>query len=229
MKNTMKKMICLAVSMLLLTACLCGCGEVEVTIKNAESETTGKPGFQIFDGENMPEGFSPKQGMEISEEDIAALIQSAHDYVVSESDLWYIAEVTDEDILKELTQKFGYAGDQNRKDGFGRNGTMPERTGDGNEKPSGNGNFAPNGDGTGRPGNGQFFGQGNNMRPGNMGNGFASCILMISALEGSEISAEDVLAVVQEAAEAMGYSASGVELTEHQEELIQTRPAMNPA
>ncbi len=207
MKNTMKEMLCPAVSMLLLTACLCGCGEVEMTIQNAESETTGMPGFQSFDRENMPENFSPKQGMEISEENIAALIQTAYDYVLSESDLWYIGEVTDADILKELTQNFGNAGNQNRKNGFGGNGNMPKRNGDGN---------------------GQFSGQGNNIRPGNLGNGFGSCILMISALEGSEISAEAVLAAVQEDAEAMGYSASDVTLTEQQKETVHTQTGYEP-
>lgn len=220
-KITMKKRICFAALMLLLTACLCGCGEGKVNIKNAEQETSGKPGFRDFGRETMPGDFSPMQGLDVSEEDVATLIQTAYDYASSESDLWYIAELTDEDILKELNHKFGNAGNQNREAGFGENGTIPERTGEGKEK--------PNGDGSERPGNGQFSSQGNTMRPGNMGNGFDSCILMISAMEGSEISAADVMAAVQEAAEAMGYSASGEELTEQQEELIQTQTGYEPS
>ena len=171
------------------------------------------------------------QIVEISEEDVAALVQAGLDAVTEESGQWSIHAITDTEILMELNQNRGgrekpegeMSGDRKPPEGEISDGTMPEWDGE-NPPENKDGNF-PEGE---MREDGQNRGEGGGRQPGNRGGGMGSAMIVISSTETAQLSAEDIVAAIQETAEAHGYSAFSMEVTEEQVAVIDTEEGYTP-
>lgn len=228
MKNTIKKMISMAVILCLLAVSLTGCGSETVT----EVAQTDAPSRQ-----EIPYGALAASEMpETMEEDVLEkLIQAGLNAVADESDLWIISEITDAEVLMQLTQS---RGGKERSEGEGRaapedmtppdgeggqrpdgempEGTMPERSG-GNRPENMEGSF-PDGE---KPEGGQGRGEGGGRQSGSRGGGMYGLAIVISGTEDATLTTEDIFAQIQLAAEELGYQASSMELTEEQQSVIE--------
>lgn len=239
MKRNAKTLISMITASVLLAASLCGCSGSEVaeatqTITSVQ-ENPAQDTNQTAPAER-PEGMeAPEmQIVEISEEDVAALVQAGLDAVTEESDQWSIYALTDEEVLMELKQNWGgrekpeegMSGDRKPPEGEAGeipDGTMPEW--DGENPPEDMEGAFPEGD---MPENGEFPNEGGGRQPGNRGGGMGSAMIVISSTETAQINAEDIVAAIQETAEAHGYSAFSMEVTEEQVAVIDTEEGYTP-
>lgn len=234
MKHSAKTLISIITASVLLTASLCGCSGSEVaeatqTIASVQ-ENPAQDTQQTAPAER-PEGMeAPEmQIVEISEEDVATLVQAGLDAVTEESDQWSIYAITDTEALMEFSPNMdgrekpegGMSEEREPPEGEAGEipeGTMPEWDG---ENPSENmeGTF---------PESGEFPNEGGGRQFGNRGGGMGSAMIVISSTETAQISTEDIVTAIQEAAEILGYSAFSMEVTEEQAADIDTEEGYAP-
>lgn len=235
MKTKMKTFVSMIAILCLLAAFLSGCGSTQIAEASGSATASQQEDRQeqSQDQKNGMKMDAPE--MEIPEEDITALLQTGMDAVAEESDLWIISEITDAEVLMQLTQS---RGGKERSEGEGRaapedmtppdgeggqrpdgempEGTMPERSG-GNRPENMEGSF-PDGE---KPEGGQGRGEGGGRQSGSRGGGMYGLAIVISGTEDATLTTEDIFAQIQLAAEELGYQASSMELTEEQQSVIE--------
>lgn len=241
MKIKIKNIISMASCFCLIAASLTGCSSTEVTevtqtnqmeVQEVSQETSQKAPQDVQQPMEAPE----METVELPEEDIAALVQAGQNVVAEESDLWSIAEITDTELLMQLTQSEGgrerpdgesYEGDSPEnmtppdgeagegQDGDMLEGTMPERDG---ETPHENMEGTRPEDEI--PEDGQGRGEGGGKQHSSRGGSMAALAIVISGTEDATLAAEDIFAQIQIAAEELGYQANSMELTEEQQSVI---------
>lgn len=245
MKNKMKTAISYVMIITLLAVFFVGCGSTEIT-EVSESVPVSQQENHAEQGKDQEQGDksvdAPEmEATEIPVGDIELLLQAGMDAVAEESDLWAILEITDTEVLMQLTLS---RGGKERPEGEG--GATPEDmtppNAEGGQKPAGDipEGTMPEHSGENRPENmdgtipedeipedGQDRGEGG-RQSGNRGGGMDSAMIVISSTETAQISAEDIAAAIQEAAETLGYSASGMEVTEEQAAVIDTEEGYTP-
>lgn len=224
MKTKAKRMISLMTVMCILSASLAGCGSEGVSkpVQTQTQTAQENPQEMAQQPMEMPE----MQAVEISDEDVATLVQAGLDAVAEESELWSITEMADSEALMQLMQGQGgrerpegenFVGNPpngefgERPSGEMPDGTMPEW--DGENPPEGT---FPEGD---MPEGGQGRGEGGG-KPGNRG-GMPGLAIVIANAEGAVVAVEDILTAIEAAAETLGYSTMSMEITEEQTELLE--------
>ena len=227
MKNAMQKWISVITIPCLLTAVLTGCGSKAVT------EFTQTP---VSSQQGTPNGAKEvPQPADIPEEDVQTLIRAGLDAAAEESGLWEISEITDTDILMQLMQVQGGGRERTEDENFG--GERPEMPdGESKERPDGDmpegGSRPMDGENPSENMEGTFLegempegdpgrGEGGSRQHGNRGGGGAGTALVISSTEAAALAADEILAQIQFAAEAMGYQTSNMELAEEQQSVIE--------
>lgn len=245
MKTKMKTFISMITILCLLAAFLSGCGSTQITEASettSASQQENRPDQSQDQKDDRKTDAPEMEKMEIPEEDIAALLQAGMDAVAEESDLWIISEITDTEILMQLTQSRGDKkrpegesgeapenmtppdGEEGqRPDGEMPEGTMPEH---GSETPHENmdGTFSEGEMGEGSHGRGE----GGGKQPENRSSGMAALAIVISNSEGTEIAAEDIFAEIEETATELGYNASRMSVSEDQSELLDIAQGYTP-
>lgn len=231
MNSKAKRIISLITVIFTLSALLTGCGGEEGSKSTQTQTQTAQENPQEM--AQQPMEMPEMQAVEISDEDVATLVQAGLDAVAEESELWSISEITDMEVLMQLMQN--QSGDRERPEGGNFDGERPENMtppdGEFGERPSGEmpdgtmpewdgenppeGTF-PEGD---MPEGGQGRGEGGG-KPGNRG-GMPGLAIVIANAEGAVIVVEDILAEIEAAAETLGYSTMSMEITEEQTELLE--------
>lgn len=234
MKTKMKTFVSMIAILCLLAASLTGCGSTTVTEVVQTSPMTDQEGsHEQPHGDRQSKEKSKMESEEITEEDIAAILQAGVDAIAEESNMWAVSEITDADVIIQLMQSTGGrnqtegegfprgSGDspndegKQRPDGEMPEGTMPERSGE-NRPENMDGSF-PDGEKTE---GGQGRGEGGGRQSGNRG-GMISLAIVISGTENTTLEAEDIFTQIQLAAEELGYESSSMELTEEQQSVIE--------
>lgn len=210
MKHNTKTLISMITASVLLAASLCGCNGSEVaeatqTITSVQAnpaqDTNQAAPAERPEGMEAPE----MQIVEISEEDVATLVQGGLDAVTEESEQWSIYAITDTEALMDLNLNMG--GREKAEGGMNEDRKPPE--GDILE-------------------GGEFPNEGGGRQPGNRSGGMGNAMIVISSTETAQISTEDIVAAIQEAAETLGYSAFSMEVTEEQAAVIDTEEGYTP-
>jgi len=233
MKTKAKRMISLMTVMCILSASLAGCGSEGVSgpVQTQTQTAQENPQEMAQQPMEMPE----MQAVEISDEDVATLVQAGLDAVAEESELWSISEITDMEVLMQLMQN--QSGGRERPEGGNFDGERPENMtppdGEFGERPAGempdgtmpewDGENPPEGmfpEGE-MPEGGQGRGEGGGRQPGNRGGGMPGLAIVIANTEGAAVAMEDVLAEIEAAAETLGHSTMSMEITEEQTELLE--------
>lgn len=239
MNKALRRYISIIAILCLLAASLTGCGTSQVT-EISVSATDSKQENNEEQGENRKHGDKPMDMSEmavtdIPEEDIKTLLQAGMEATAEESDLWAVTEITDMEVLMQLTQSRsgkerpeGAGGEApkdmtppdgeggQRPDGEIPEGPMPERSGE-NRTENMDGSFL---DGE-KPEGGQGRGEGGGRQSGNRGGGMSGLAIVISGTEDTTLSTEDIFTQIQLTAEELGYQVSSMELTEEQQSVIE--------
>lgn len=238
MKTKMKTFVSVIVILCLLAAFLSGCGSTQIAEASGSATASQQENRQEQSQnqkDNKKMDAPEMEKIEIPEEDIAALLQAGMNAVAEESDLWTISEITDAEVLMQLTQS---RGGKERSEGEGREapedmtppdregeqlpdgempeGAMPERSGE-NRPENMEGSF-PDGE---KPEGGQGRGEAGGRQHGGRGSGMSGLAIVISGTEDATLSTEDIFTQIQLAAEELGYQASSMELTEEQQSVIE--------
>lgn len=232
----MKKVISTQIILCLLAVSLSGCGSTDTAeatqaIAAPVQETSG---VQEMPEQEQPSMEAPEMEIpELSEEEIDMLLQAGLDAAGEESELWSVTQITDSETLRELTQ-FADAGEAPSGE---RPENMPSREGEDGQSP---GDSIP----AKRDGGNQSMGEnfpegetpekekpadkGGDRQSGNRGGGMTALTILISRMEGADITAEDIFAKIEEAAQSLGYSAFSMEVTEEQVQMLDYADGYTP-